>query len=61
MFASSRTWANRVRTEFMSAEWAEGAVLEPTDRYGRTYLLAVRDVLAGGPTGVGPSATLVGA
>ena len=25
-------------------EWAEAAVLEPTDRHGRSYLLALRDV-----------------
>jgi lipopolysaccharide biosynthesis protein len=28
-------------------EWAESAVLEPTDRFGRTFLLAVRDVVLG--------------
>jgi hypothetical protein len=26
-------------------EWAEGAVLEPNDRYGQTHLLALRDVV----------------
>ncbi|WP_083078749.1 glycoside hydrolase family 99-like domain-containing protein [Actinobaculum suis] len=26
-------------------EWAEGAVLEPTTRFGRTYLLALRDAI----------------
>jgi hypothetical protein len=25
-------------------EWAEAAVLEPTDRHGRSYLAALRDV-----------------
>jgi hypothetical protein len=27
-------------------EWAEGAILEPSDRFGKSYLLAVRDVVA---------------
>ena len=48
--AAVRAVAHRDSSErvvFINAwnEWAEGAVLEPSDRFGSTFLLAVRDVV----------------
>lgn len=48
--AQARTLMSRDREHrllFINAwnEWAESAVLEPTTRFGRTFLLAVRDVV----------------